>query len=215
MRLQKSDPHSIELCAAALVRGEVVIIPTDTVYGFSGIVPESEERIRRIKGRDETKPFIQLIAEPEDIALYSDSSLPPVIRSLMPGALTLIVKTAPDFSADGTSKNAELSFVPAEDSVSGPADNTARAATTAFRCPDDDWLRSLIRLCGKPLYSTSVNKSGFPVLTDVKMMEKEFGSEVFCIVDDGEKKEALPSTIVDLSAGTPRIVRQGAVKIDL
>lgn len=214
MRLQKSDPHSIELCAAALVRGEVVIIPTDTVYGFSGIVPESEERIRRIKGRDETKPFIQLIAEPEDIALYSDSSLPPVIRSLMPGAVTVIVKTALDFSA-GTSKNAEPTLVPAEDSVSGLADNASCGTTTAFRCPDDDWLRTLIRKCGKPLYSTSVNRSGFPVLTDIDTMEKEFAAEVFCIVDGGEKKEALPSTIVDLSGGTPKIIRQGAVKIDL
>ncbi|MGP1522472.1 MAG: L-threonylcarbamoyladenylate synthase [Treponema sp.] len=207
MRLQKSDPHSIELCAAALVRGEVVIIPTDTVYGFSGIVPESEERIRRIKGRDETKPFIQLIAEPEDIALYSDSSLPPVIRSLMPGAVTVIVKNI--------IKNAESSFIPAEDSVSGLADNASCGTTTAFRCPDDDWLRTLIRKCGKPLYSTSVNRSGFPVLTDIDTMEKEFAAEVFCIVDGGEKKEALPSTIVDLSGGTPKIVRQGSVKIDL
>ena len=207
MRLQKSDPHSIELCAAALVRGEVVIIPTDTVYGFSGIVPESEERIRRIKGRDETKPFIQLIAEPEDIALYSDSSLPPVIRSLMPGAVTVIVKNI--------IKNAESTLVPAEDSVSGLADNASCGTTTAFRCPDDDWLRTLIRKCGKPLYSTSVNRSGFPVLTDIGMMEKEFAAEVFCIVDGGEKKEALPSTIVDLSVGTPKIVRQGSVKIDL
>ena len=205
MRLQKSDPHSIELCA--LVRGEVVIIPTDTVYGFSGIVPESEERIRRIKGRDETKPFIQLIAEPEDIALYSDSSLPPVIRSLMPGAVTVIVKNI--------IKNAEPTLVPAEDSVSGLADNAFCGTTTAFRCPDDDWLRTLIRKCGKPLYSTSVNRSGAPVLTDIDTMEKEFAAEVFCIVDGGEKKEALPSTIVDLSDGTPKIVRQGAVKIDL
>lgn len=207
MRLQKSDPHSIELCAAALVRGEVVIIPTDTVYGFSGIVPESEERIRRIKGRDETKPFIQLIAEPEDIALYSDSSLPPVIRSLMPGAVTVIVKNI--------IKNAEPTLVPAEDSVSGLADNAFCGTTTAFRCPDDEWLRTLIRKCGKPLYSTSVNRSGAPVLTDIDTMEKEFAAEVFCIVDGGEKKEALPSTIVDLSGGTPKIVRQGSVKIDL
>ena len=152
-------------------------------------------------------PFIQLIAEPEDIALYSDSSLPPVIRSLMPGAVTVIVKNI--------IKNAEPTLVPAEDSVSGLADNAARAATTAFRCPDDDWLRTLIRKCGKPLYSTSVNRSGFPVLTDIGMMEKEFAAEVFCIVDGGEKKEALPSTIVDLSGGTPKIVRQGSVKIDL
>ena len=61
---------------------------------------------------------------------------------------------------------------------------------------------------------TSVNKSGFPILTDIDMMEKEFAAEVFCIVDGGEKK-ALPSTIIDLSGAAPRIIRQGAVRIDL
>ncbi|WP_428768512.1 L-threonylcarbamoyladenylate synthase [Treponema sp. HNW] len=194
MVLQKSDPNSIELCAAALMRSEVIIIPTDTVYGFSGIVPESEERIRSIKGRDEAKPFIQLIADPADFALYGSSPIPPEIAALLPGALTLIVKSAPGFSA-GTSINA--------------------LETTAFRCPDDDWLRSLIRLCGKPLYSTSVNRSGFPVLSDVTIMEKEFAKDVFYIVDGGKQKEELPSTIVDLSGKEPKVIRQGAVRIDL
>ena len=187
MRLQKSDPHSIELCAAALVRGEVVIIPTDTVYGFSGIVPVSEDAIRRIKGRNELKPFIQLIADPEDIALYSPTIVPDKIRSLMPGALTVIVST----------QNA-----------------SGGHATTAFRCPDDEWLRSLIRICKAPLYSTSVNRSGAPVIADVKTMEKEFGSEVFCIVDGGAQKQSLPSTIVDITGGEIKILRQGVVRIE-
>ena len=125
MRLQKSDPRSIELCAAALIRGEVVIIPTDTVYGFSGIVPASEASIRAIKGRNETKPFIQLIADPEDISLYSNSPLPPAIRALMPGAVTVIVK------------NTDPAFVSAQDSVSAGTDNAVCGKTTAFRCPDE------------------------------------------------------------------------------
>ena len=187
MILQKSDANCLSVVSQALLRGKVVIIPTDTVYGFSGIVPLSEGAIRRIKGRDEGKPFIQLIAAPEDIALYSPTIVPDKIRTLMPGALTVIVYT----------QNA----------------SSGGRATTAFRCPDDEWLRSLIRMCKAPLYSTSVNRSGAPVIGDVKIMEKEFGSEVFCIVDGGAQKQSLPSTIVDITGSEIKILRQGAVRL--
>ena len=187
MILQKSDKNCLSSVSQALLQGKVVIIPTDTVYGFSGIVPVSEDAIRRIKGRNELKPFIQLIADPEDIALYSPTIVPDKIRSLMPGALTVIVST----------QNA-----------------SGGRATTAFRCPDDEWLRSLIRICKAPLYSTSVNRSGAPVIGDVQTMEKEFGSEVFCIVDGGAQKQSLPSTIVDITGGEIKILRQGVVRIE-
>ena len=187
MILQKSDADCLSVVSQALLRGKVVIIPTDTVYGFSGIVPLSEGAIRRIKGRDEGKPFIQLIAAPEDITRYSPTIVPDKIRSLMPGALTVIV----------SAQNA-----------------SGGRATTAFRCPDDEWLRSLIRACKAPLYSTSVNRSGAPVIADVKIMEKEFGSEVFCIVDGGAQKQSLPSTIVDITGSEIKILRQGVVRIE-
>ena len=187
MILQKSDADCLSAVSEALLEGKVVIIPTDTVYGFSGIVPLSEGAIRRIKGRDEGKPFIQLIADPEDIARYSPTIVPDKIRSRMPGALTVIVPT----------QNA-----------------SGGHTTTAFRCPDDEWLRSLIRTCKTPLYSTGVNRSGAPVIDDVKIMEKEFGSEVFCIVDGGGQKQSLPSTIVDITGGEIKILRQGVVHIE-
>ncbi|MGI5174007.1 L-threonylcarbamoyladenylate synthase [Treponema sp. OMZ 840] len=187
MILQKSDPHCMAAVAEALCGGKVVIIPTDTVYGFSGLVPASLAAIKRIKGRDEHKPFIQLIADPQDIALYSATFIPEAVRSRMPGALTVIVYT-------GISAYSETE-------------------TTAFRCPDDDWLRSLIRLCKAPLYSTSVNRSGCPLVSDIEIMEAEFGREVFCVVDGGPQKQALASTIVDLSGGELKILRQGTVYI--
>ena len=62
MIVKKNDDKSIEILVSALQNGEVVIIPTDTVYGFSGIVDEkkiTDSKIRKIKGREENKPFIQ------------------------------------------------------------------------------------------------------------------------------------------------------------
>ena len=94
----KSDKDSIETTADILKNGGIVIIPTDTVYGFSGIVDlkttaghaaseqghtnpeaghfETDSKIRAIKGRAETKPLIQLIARPEDLTKFLKAFLP-------------------------------------------------------------------------------------------------------------------------------------------
>lgn len=184
MILAKNHQDTLKKTVQALQSGSAVIIPTDTVYGFSGIVPETDSLIRRIKGRAETKPFIQLIAAPEDIHRYTDDNIPSDLLAYWPGPLTIIVN------------------------------NKCTGSTTAFRCPGDEWLRSVIRQCGAPLYSSSVNRSGCPLLTHVADMETEFGNEVACIVDDGDLPEnALPSTIVSVASGSVQVIRQGAISI--
>ena len=187
--IQKSDEASAEKTAQILASGGVVIIPTDTVYGFSGIVGNgSDDRIRAIKGRAETKPLIQLIASPEDLKKYTDDVVPEKLLQKWPGALTIIVNTKPG--------------------VGGPA-----ASTIAFRCPGDQWLRKVISLCKAPIYSTSVNRSGQPVLDTQASIIEEFQSEVDLIVKDGDKKGALPSTLVSITDGSVKILRQGSVEV--
>ncbi len=182
MIISKDHPEAQKQIVAALMKGSAVIIPTDTVYGFSGIVPQTDGIIRDIKGRSETKPFIQLIAEPKDLSLYTDDAVPDTLLKYWPGPLTIIVN------------------------------NKISGTTTAFRCPGDSWLRSIIKECGVPLYSSSVNRSGSPLLTQVSDMEKEFGKEVALIIDGGETPEdAQPSTIVSVTEGTMRVIRQGAI----
>ena len=182
MILKKSEPNVIATVKNALLENKIVIIPTDTVYGFSGIVPGSDFAIRAIKGRDEVKPFIQLISKPEDIEKYSDTKIPHEIKKHMPGPLTVIVKNKFD---DGT---------------------------TAFRCPDDTWLQKLISECNCPLYSTSTNRSGEPILNTIAEIEKEFATEVFCIVDgDLDTTTSIPSTIVDITGDEIKVIRQGSV----
>ena len=134
MTLNKTDPTSIEKTAATLKRGGIVIIPTDTVYGFSGIVDlkaagttapfETDAKIRAIKGRSETKPLIQLIARPEDLSLYTDDFIPPELLSKWPGALTIIVHIKENSPLAATA-------IPV-------------TRTVAFRCPGDAWLREII-----------------------------------------------------------------------
>ena len=195
----KSDPTSIQTTVDILKRGGIVIIPTDTVYGFSGIVDlkttaaryETDSKIRAIKGRAETKPLIQLIARPEDLRLYTDDIIPDTLLSKWPGALTIIVHTKKD------SPLAEHAAIP----------------TIAFRCPGDAWLREIIAGTGAPVFSTSVNRSGQPVLDTTTAITGEFENEVDLIIDDGDKKGALPSTLVAIENGEVKVLRQGSVEI--
>lgn len=197
----KSDSTSIESTADTLRNGGIVIIPTDTVYGFSGIVDlktaarhyETDAKIRAIKGRTETKPLIQLIARPEDLNLYTDDIIPQNLLAKWPGALTIIVHIKKD----------------------SPLAATATLPTIAFRCPGDAWLREVISRCNAPIFSTSVNRSGQAVLDTTDAIVAEFSSQADLIILDGDKKNALPSTLVSIEDGTLKVLRQGAVAVEL
>lgn len=187
MILNKSDSDSIEKTVAILRSGGVAILPTDTVYGFSALVikdPDTAFKIRQIKGRDENKPFIQLISKPEDIFLYSSDKVPEKILSYWPGPLTVILN-----------------------------DKRVPGATTAFRCPGDPWLREVISRLGFPVYSTSVNRSGSPVLTRTSEIIKEFEKDTDLIVLDGDSESSVPSTIVKLEGDDYVVLRKGAVSL--
>lgn len=181
MIISKNDENSVEIASEILKNGGIAILPTDTVYGFSGIVNSfSDAKIREIKGRAETKPFIRLIARPQDVFNYTNDAIPPEILEKWPGALTIIVRTEKD-------------------------------KTVAFRCPGDSWLRSVIKNCGSPIFSTSVNKSGRPILETPRQIINAFCAQVDLIVEDGEKLGATPSTLISIENGRPKILRQGDV----
>ena len=186
MICRKSDDDSIQKCISSLKNGGVVIIPTDTVYGFSGIVDgKTDSIIRKIKGREEYKPFIQLISSPQEIYNYTDYVIPQKLLDCWPGPLTIIVNTKEQ--------------------------NDSGVQTVALRCPGDEWLRKVIAECGASIYSTSVNRSGQPVLDTEAAIINEFAAEVDLIVADGDRKSSVPSTIVKVEKENYTIIRQGAV----
>ena len=187
MIISKNNENSAQITAKILQNGGIAILPTDTVYGFSAVVDsDTAQKIRKIKGRAENKPFIQLIGEPDDIFDYTDDFIPPEILTKWPGALTIIVHNKKSFDDE---------------------------QTTAFRCPKDGWLRSIIKMCKCPIFSTSVNKSGCPILETPQEIKDTFENQVDLIVDDGEKKGALPSTLIKLENGNVQVIRQGEVNI--
>lgn len=186
MMLTRSNPESVDKCVAALNDGKIIIIPTDTVYGFSGIVDDvhnTADIIKKIKGRAETKPFIQLIGTPEEIFDHTADEIPETLLKLWPGPLTVIVHNKYD------------------------------CGTTAYRCPDDPWLIEILKKVKHPVYSTSANRSGSPIIEKIDLLEKEFSNEVDLIIDDGDRVGGQASTIVTIDAGTVKVLRQGSVVI--
>jgi L-threonylcarbamoyladenylate synthase len=94
MIIRKSAQNSADLTSKALREGRLAILPTDTIYGFSGIVPDSNALIVRAKGRDEGKPFIELISDPAELSRYAIDAIQPRLIALWPGAITIIVNVA-------------------------------------------------------------------------------------------------------------------------
>ena len=87
------------------------------------------------------------------------------------------------------------------------------SGTVAFRVPDSAFLRELVVRLGKPIYSTSVNRSGEAPLWRIREIRDSFESKVDLIVDGGDLPAGVPSTIVDATGHPARIVRQGALRL--
>ena len=87
--------------------------------------------------------------------------------------------------------------------------------TEGIRVPDNKFIQEVLKAAGQPIISTSVNYSGQPPMTSIEEIIKEFEDKVDLIVDAGVLPPSLPSTIIDLSDGTPLLVRQGQLKVKL
>ena len=123
MKILKEHSDSAERAAACMKNGGTIIIPTDTIYGFSSIAGDGVARIRQIKGRAETKPFIELVDSIEAAKSISSIEIPEKLLQCWPGPLTVIV----------------------------PRKAESGGGTVALRCPGDDWLRKVIALTGKSI----------------------------------------------------------------
>lgn len=194
LRVDRVNPQwkLLRLAAAAVGRGEVLAIPTDTVYGLGGdpFQPRVAEQIFRMKRRRESQPILLLIADFEqlDRVAHETPLLRPLTAAFWPGPLTIIL--------------------PAKRSV--PDAITAGTGTIAVRLPAAKITRSLIRAAGVPLTGTSANLSGRPPAQTAAEVNLQLGRCVYYILDAGRTRRSTPSTIVDLS-GPPRIVRAGAI----
>lgn len=194
----KGSNDLVAAAERALAAGEVIAIPTDTVYGLAARIdrPESIERLYHIKARPDAKAIPVLLDSVSRLDLVTTVISPQAVelaRSFWPGALTIV------FAArDG---------LPARLTSTGHGGQH----TIAVRVPDHDLARQIIHAAGGALAVTSANVSGEEPATSAAQVELSVGRDLGLIVDGGTTRAGVPSTIVDLSGADIRILRHGAI----
>jgi tRNA threonylcarbamoyl adenosine modification protein (Sua5/YciO/YrdC/YwlC family) len=188
-----SSGAALEAARETLERGALILYPTDTLYAVGGRVFDDRvaTAVRRAKGRADDKPLPIIVANLEQVRQIA-AGLPQTLMVLAerfwPGPLTLVLSAA----------NAV------------PKEVTAGTGRVAVRIPALDFAR---RLCdqGGPLIATSANRSGEPAASTLDEALRAMGEYVALAIDGGASLESRPSTIVDLTGDTPRLLRAGAV----
>lgn len=185
--------EGVQAALNAVRRGELVVIPTDTVYGVGAdaFSPQAVTALLAAKGRGRDMPVPVLIGAWRTARALTDFLSEPaetLIGSFWPGALTVIVKQGSGLVWDLGDSN----------------------GTVALRMPLHDVAIDLLQESG-PLAVSSANRSGFPAPTTVEAARDGLGDTVAVYLDGGPTPDNTPSTIVDVTGPQPRLVREGAI----
>jgi L-threonylcarbamoyladenylate synthase len=199
-RFSTAEPTEREagIAAAALAvqRGQLVVLPTDTVYGIGAdaFSPEAVKRLLAAKGRGRDMPPPVLVSAAttlDALAVGVPSYARALTQALWPGPLTLVCRQQPSLQWDlGDTRG-----------------------TVAVRMPDHEVAIELLSRTG-PLAVSSANKSGLPAATNADAAESMLGDDVEVLLDAGETSDEVPSTIVDVTGDTGRVLRLGAVSLE-
>ena len=194
--LPASAPDTAAIAAKLLRDGELVALPTETVYGLgaNGFDSDAVARIFKAKGRPQDNPLILHISDPvkmDHCCHHIPDSAWYLARLFWPGPLTMIL--------------------PARQII--PAATTAGLPTVAIRCPASPITREIIRQAGIPIAAPSANLSGKPSTTTAQHVLHDYGTDgpLAAIVDGGPCQVGLESTIVDLTGPVPCLLRPGGI----
>ena len=181
---------------AVLRKGGLVAFPTETVYGLGGDAenPSAVERIFSTKGRPADHPLIVHIPSPGQLERWA-REIPHEAWKLAerhwPGPLTLILRKS--------------------DRIPGIV--TGGQDTVGLRVPDHPVALALLNECGGAIAAPSANRFGRVSPTTSSHVREEFGNTLDCILDGGPCRVGIESTILDLSANRPRLLRPGAITV--
>jgi L-threonylcarbamoyladenylate synthase len=187
------EPERIAQAAAVIRSGGLVAFPTETVYGLGadGLDEAAVRRIFAAKGRPEAKGLILHLCEPEQAADVAEVSAvaEQLMAAFFPGPLTLVLRARPVV----------------------PAVTTGGGATVAVRMPDHPVAQALIRAAGRPIAAPSANPSGAPAPRSAAEVLAGLEGKFDLLLDAGPTALGTPSTVLDLSGRSPRVLRLGAV----
>ncbi len=186
--------HSIKKSASAVNQGQLLIFPTDTVYGLGGNVFNEDlvRRVFKVKERDKKKPLPVLIAEQEQLEkLVSDLSETGqrLISKFWPGPLTLVLRKSENVS----------------DLVTGGEN------TVGIRMPDHKICLALIRSSGVPLVAPSANIEGHPPPNTSSAVDDRVLLQADLVIDSGQSKLGISSTVVSVVEDSVSLIREGPI----
>lgn len=197
MNTKRLTSNDIDIAADIIKNGGLVAIPTETVYGLAANALDGKavSKIFKAKGRPMDNPLIVHVSCIEEIDKLV-SEIPPQAKKLAntfwPGPLTIILKRS--------------NIIPAE--VSAGLD------TVAIRLPNNDVTRKLIKIAGVPLAAPSANTSGSPSPTSANHVLHDLDGKIDAILDAGDCRVGLESTVITLTSPVPTLLRPGGITVE-
>ncbi|MDK2870487.1 MAG: L-threonylcarbamoyladenylate synthase [Pyrococcus sp.] len=194
---EKLDERKLRVAARLIREGKLVAFPTETVYGL-GADALNEKAVKRIfeaKGRPADNPLIVHIADFSqvyELAREVPEEAKMLAKKFWPGPLTIVLprrEIVPDVTTGGLD-------------------------TVAIRMPKNEIALKLIKLSGRPIAAPSANISGKPSPTTAEHVVDDFYGKIECIIDGGETKIGVESTVIDLTEWPPVLLRPGGLPLE-
>ncbi len=188
------SPEVVRKAAEAVVAGQVLLYPTDTIYGLGcdALNPAAVEKVFSIKRRDASNPTL-ILASDRGMVKKLVADISPLAARLMgtfwPGPLTMLFRAKGDLPDVIRSKEGKI----------------------AIRIPANQFCLRVVEAAGVPIVSTSANISGQPAMTEMRQLRKTFLPEVDIFINAGSLPLSAPSTIIDVTGENAVIVREGAI----
>jgi L-threonylcarbamoyladenylate synthase len=188
------SPENLKPAVEALKRGDLIIFPTETLYGLGADAfnTAAVERVFELKGRNRQNPVPVLIADAAMLSVLVDE-IPPLAARLMdrfwPGPLTIVL--------------------PARKGTPEPLLN--RRGAVGVRVSSQPVATALVKALGRPLTATSANPSGEPPARTLEEARRYFAGPVELFVDGGVLASTTGSTVVEVSGTNLKIIRAGEI----
>jgi tRNA threonylcarbamoyl adenosine modification protein (Sua5/YciO/YrdC/YwlC family) len=195
-------PSAAERAAKGLRAGGLVGFPTETVYGVAALATDSAalERLRELKGRP-TRPFGVHMGDPADVRRYV-RDVPPAAANLIakawPGPVTILLKVGGRLADKDLQQSGLYDVLCANDVI-------------GLRCPDSPVTAAMLRGAGGPVVASSANRAGGRSPRSADDVLDQLGGKIDLLLDGGETRHGLDSTIVDFSGEGWKIVRKGVL----
>jgi tRNA threonylcarbamoyl adenosine modification protein (Sua5/YciO/YrdC/YwlC family) len=189
------EPRKIQRVCQILNEGGVIAYPTDTVYGLGCDLMNKQaiDRLYQLKGMGRDHPLAFICPDLSDISKYAvvENAVYRVLKRFLPGPYCFVLQATREV----------------------PKIVQTKQKTVGIRVPDHAITVAIVRELGRPLISTTASRPGQPPFVDPWEIDQEFPG-LNLVIDGGDAGGTAPTTVVDLSQGDVRIVREGAGPVD-